>query len=89
MFVSNNARGRLKRCELWGNADGGVYVCHGGDPVLATCTLRDHAAGCAAGVYVHSSSRGKVTVGADCAFASNAGGDVVRKGEGWKGWFGE
>ena len=76
------ARGRLERCELWGNADGGVFGLGGGDPTLAACTLRDHAAGSrtysGCGVYVHSSAAGRVTVGADCVFARNARRDVVR-----------
>ena len=80
MVVSSDARGRLERCELWGNANGGVYVWGGGDPTLAACILRDHAAGQYAwsgcGVYVED---GKVTVGADCVFARNVRGDVVRE----------
>ena len=71
-----NAQGRLERCELWGNARVGIYVESGGDPTIAASTLRDHAAGC--GVFVHRSARGKATVGADCVFARNAAGDVVR-----------
>ena len=53
-----------------------------GDPTLAACTFRDHAAGSKAssgcGVYVDASSKGKATVGADCVFARNAKGGVVR-----------
>ena len=82
MFVTSHGRGRLERCELWGNADGGVYVQMDGDLILATCTLRDHVAGRAAGVYVSSTAAGRVTVGADCVFARNDGGDVVRQEEG-------
>ena len=51
----------------------------GGDPTLSGCTLRDHARGEAAGVFVRSNAAGKATVGADCVFARNAGGDVVRQ----------
>ena len=70
-------RGRLERCELWGNAAGGVFVMGGGNPTLAACTLRDHATGqYAIGVYVEG---GSATVGADCVFARNARGDVVRR----------
>ena len=64
-------------CELWGNADGGVYADVGGNLTLAACTLRDHATGRATGVYVRAGSH--ATVGADCVFARNAGGDVVRE----------
>ena len=71
-----NARGRLESCELWGNGWGGVCVFEGGDPTLAACTLRDHATGRAAGVYVEAGAQ--ATVGADCVFARNARGDVVR-----------
>ena len=78
MVVTQNARGRLERCELWGNANVGLYAEHRGDPTLDACTLRDHAAGLAAGVYVAATAAGKVTVGADCVFACNAKGDVVR-----------
>ena len=83
MVVISDARGRLERCELWGNADGGVFVDMEADPTLAACTLRDHAAGGQAysgcGVYVRAdASKGKATVGADCVFARNAKGDVVR-----------
>ena len=78
MCVSSNARGRLERCELWGNAELGVFVLGGGDPTLAACTLRDHATGVAAGVCVAPSAAGGATVGADCVFARNTGGDVLR-----------
>ena len=78
MFVLSEGRGRLERCELWGNANGGVVVMCGGDPSLAACTLRDHVAGVAAGVCVRADSVGKATVGADCVFARNAKGGVVR-----------
>ena len=79
IVVNAGTRGRLERCELWGNADGGVWVGDGGDPTLAACTLRDHAAGSACGVFVLSTALGKATVGADCVFARNAKGDVVRE----------
>ena len=79
MLVSSKVRSRLERCELWGNADGGVFVQLMGDPTLAACTLRDHAAGRAVGVYVDSTARGLATVGADCVFVRNARGDVVRE----------
>ena len=78
MVVGWGGRGRLERCELWGNANGGVYVRAEGDPTLTACTLRDHSAGVAAGVYVRSDARGLATIGADCVFARNAKGDVVR-----------
>ena len=85
MNVVSHARGRLGRCELWGNANGGVIVWEGGDPTLAACTLRDHATGIypadGCGVYVAFSSHGKVTVGADCVFARNARGGIVRQTE--------
>ena len=79
----SGTKGRLERCELWGNAKGGVVVQSGGDPTLAACTLRDHPAGDAypysgCGVWVNVDSKGKATVGADCVFARNAKGDVVR-----------
>ena len=70
------AGGRLERCELWGNADGGVYVQGRGGPTLVACTLRDHAAGRATGVFLEAGS--SATVGADCVFARNAKGGVVR-----------
>ena len=58
------------------------------------CTIRDHVkkegpsdrewaaqegAVSAYGVYVAASARGKATIGADCTFARNAGGNVVRE----------
>ena len=67
-----NAGGRLERCTLCRNADGGVEVGEDGHPVLAACDLRDHASGRATGVHVEAG--GDVTVGADCVFARNAGG---------------
>ena len=70
-----DASPRLERCELWGNGDAGVWENKGG-PTLTACTLRDHAEGRAAGVYLRSGSH--ATVGADCVFARNAKGDVVR-----------
>ena len=74
MFVFDG-KGRLERCELAANADGGVWVGAGGDPTLAACVLRDHVAAQAAGVVVSPGC--SATVGADCVFARNAGGDVV------------
>ena len=74
--VGEGARGRLERLELWGNADGGVRVGAGGHPTLAACTIRDHTGGKAHGVWV--TARSEATVGANCVFARNAGGDVVR-----------
>ena len=67
----------MERCELWRNAKRGVTVFGGGNPhlTLAACTLRDHAAGNACGVYLWT--RSSATVEADCVFARNAGGNVV------------
>ena len=73
----NGTEGRLERCELWGNAKGGVRVSAGSEVALAACALRDHAVGRAAGVHVCVG--GRAAVGADCSFARNAGGDVVRR----------
>ena len=70
-----NTRPRLERCELWGNAGMGVYVEGGGDLTLDGCTIRDHAR---IGLYVEADSH--ATVGAECVFARNAGGDVMRRG---------
>ena len=42
MACGNNARGRLERCELWGNVDGGVLALAGSNLALVACTLRDH-----------------------------------------------
>ena len=78
MIVASTSRGRLERCELWGNADGGVFVHTGGDPTLSASTFRDHVEGVAAGVYVAPDSRGKATIGSGCFFARNAKGGVVR-----------
>ena len=56
-----------------------------GDPTLATCTIRDHALslrfkdGTGCGVLVQPSAEGRATIGADCVFARNAGGDVMRE----------
>ena len=77
------AGGHLKRCELWGNADGGVCVSGRGDPTLAACIFRDHVKGKACGVYVDDGCN--VAVGADCVFARNAKGGVVRAREGGPG----
>ena len=71
------AGARLERCALFRNADGGVVVDENGRPIFAGCTIRDHAAGRAVGVYVEAG--GDATVGADCVFARNAGGDVLRE----------
>ena len=62
-----------------GNAECGLWVQKEGDVDLVSCTLRDHAAGEAAGLYVAASSRGKAAVGAGCVFTRNFKGDVVRK----------
>ena len=81
MFSGPGTRGRLEGCELWGNADGGVVVQEEAHPTLASCIFRDHADGLwrnsGSGVYVFHGSN--ATVGADCVFERNAGGDVVRE----------
>ena len=79
LVTGEGSKGRLDGCVIAGNADCGVKVSHGGDPTLIACTLRDHAGGEAAGVYVAADARGKALVGARNAFLRNAGGDVVRK----------
>ena len=71
----------MEGCELWGNAAGGVQVQDEGDIFLMSCSLHDHTAGKAAGVYVDASAGGLVTVGADCVFARNVRGDIVRQTE--------
>jgi len=73
------SKGRLEGCEIAGNADCGVFVQNEGDPTLVGCTIRDHAAGEAAGIFVRASARGKAAVGAGNVFARNVGGDVVRE----------
>ena len=71
-------KGLLEGCELWGNANGGVRIQAGGAPTLRGCVLRDHAAGKAAGVLLlQCCAFCDATVGADCVFARNTGGDVV------------
>ena len=72
----DGASGRLEGTEVSGNADCGLRI-SAGEPALVGCTLRDHAAGKAAGVYVGGSARGAATAG--LIFARNAGGDVVRE----------
>ena len=75
-----SSRGRLEGCSIVGNVGGGVYVYSEGDLKLGGCTICDHAASDqACGVFVHVTARGRVTVGADCVFARNSGGDVVRR----------
>ena len=75
-------KGRLEGCEIWGHEKCGVYVEKGGDPTLVACTIRDHAESSSErgrGVLVAFSAAGLATVSADCVFARNAGGDVVRE----------
>ena len=74
-----NSKGRLEGCTLAANADCGVFVQKEGDPYLVGCTIRDHAAGRAAGIYVDGCARGGAAVGARNNFLRNAKGDVVRK----------
>ena len=70
-------KARLEGCLLAGNADCGFRVMEEGEADLVDCTLRDHAAGKAAGLIVDAGS--SAAVGAGCVFTRNAGGDVVRK----------
>ena len=82
--MKEGAKGRMERCEVWGNQGGGIFVKEGGSPSLLGCTIRDHAGGAAwagsdCGVYVDAKSGGTVTLGSDTVFARNAGGDVVVK----------
>ena len=78
MQCFHDGRGRLEGCELWGNEFGGVEVKDGADPWLAACTIRDHNTLGALGLLVRGTARGAATV-ADCVFARNFWGDVVRR----------
>ena len=78
VVVARGARPRLEGCELWGNADGGVYVHEGGDPFLSNNVIRDHAGALGMGVLVASDAVGLCTVGPDNLFLRNSGGNVVR-----------
>ena len=84
MYITvRDARVRLEGCDIGDNGIGGVLVTNEGDPTLVGCTLRGHPErgnkpSSGSGVYVHSSARGRATVGADCVFANNAGANVVR-----------
>ena len=73
------SKARLERCEVAGNATSGVILEKSGDASLIRNTIRDHAAGKGAGLYVFENARGKGAVGADNVFLRNAGGDVVRQ----------
>ena len=79
MIVDQGGSGLMERCELWRNAQGGVQVWGGGEITLDACTFRNHTAGGACGVHVRDG--GTMEVEADCIFANNAGGDVVREKE--------
>ena len=80
MLVSGaGTKGRLEGCEIAGTANCGVVVEDEGDPTLVGCTIRDHAAGEAAGILVRPDARGKAAVGAGNVFTRNEGGDVVRQ----------
>lgn len=78
VLFSKGGKGRLERCELWKNADCGVWCQSEADPTLAACAFRDHTGGTGAGVYILSSAVGKATVGSDCVFSGNAREGVVR-----------
>ena len=77
-------KGRLERCDIWSNMEApGVEVKKGGDLTLIGCIIRDHRTsrfveGSGVGLFVRANAGG-VTVGADCVFARNAWGDVVRE----------
>ena len=75
------SRPRLLNNEIWANADGGVAVQAGGDPVLEDNVIRDHVTGgvAACGVRIRISSAGLATVRPGNVFRGNAGGDVVRE----------
>ena len=49
-----------------------------GDPCLSACIIRDHIKNRSNGVFVSASALGKATIGADCVFSGNNGGDVKR-----------
>ena len=85
----DGTKATLERCEIWSNREGpGVQVLEGGDPTLIGCTIRDHSTilnhsrwayiGSGVGLYVRADAAGKATW-ADCIFARNAVGDVVRE----------
>ena len=79
-IIGPDTKGRFEGCDFWSNADGGAFVQLGADPIFLACTFRDHLTGKACGIVVDHNARGKTTVGADCIFERNAGGDVKR----WK-----
>ena len=71
-------KGLLVDCEIWENAQAGVRLWDGGDPVLIGNTIRDHAGKEGYGVLVLASARGKGTIGRANRFFRNEKGDVVR-----------
>ncbi|MBU6290241.1 MAG: protein kinase, partial [Chloroflexi bacterium] len=50
IWVRQKARGTFRRCEVVGNADHGIEVREGGDPVVRECAFRD---GKGTGILVH------------------------------------
>ena len=74
----SGTRGRLEGCELFCNADGGIYVHEGGDPILSANIIRDHEGTLGMGVLVAADAAGLCTVLPDNVFLRNRGGNIVR-----------
>ena len=83
---STTTKGRLEDCEIWANLAAGVEVQKGANVALTRCTIRDHRGvfghleylGSGCGVYIAADAKCEATIGADCVFARNVFGDVVR-----------
>ena len=71
--VRTSAQGRLERCELCGNAAGGVILQSKSDPTLVACIIRDNGG---PGLTVAADASGWGTV-RDCTFARNAGKELT------------
>ena len=78
VVVARGARPRLEGCELFCNADGGIYVHEGGDPILSANIIRDHEGTLGMGVLVAADAAGLCTVLPDNVFLRNRGGNIVR-----------
>ena len=67
----------MERCVIWANVMGGLWA-EEGDPTIIACSIRDHTEGeWAHGIRIDAAAAG--TTVADCVFARNAAGVVVRE----------
>jgi parallel beta-helix repeat protein len=66
VYVYENCTGQIENCEIFGNADSGIEISEGGNPVVQHCKIHD---GKGSGVFVNKNGTGRIE---NCEIFGNA-----------------